>query len=616
MITYIDSNSAEKYTALFEEATKDLAAHKITAEINNIDRYLANLPTLAGISSKYVRLPVDEAVFYVDGDTRKITVPKEFSSNGVGIVGDELAEIVYFKIDRYFDIVDLASENMNIYIQWENASGEKGASLAYAKSVEQEEDGNDFVYFGWALTSKITGKAGNVKFNVRILKLENDTNTEGQVIRSVAYSFNTQTATVAIKAGLDYDFTNDDLLIEDSRDLIAGRLLEGNTAHCPQIITNINKIMFKGGTLSVEAQGIQHTAGTDGATHTDAEPVLTYQWFHKPLGATAYERLRDAKGTPIYTPSVTITDSGSYYCTIFATYEIVDGKGLDTEGNEIKLEYHTSTASSNTCVCTVPEPIKLEIKQNLDDKLILAADTNKLTMQMAQQELTLDSGKQVVISDLVCKLAKAGDGTKVADLSTLEFAEVDPTAYTVEKTEEKQSIAEVTVPYSGDTISAVLEVNEDAQGYYKMTVGNMVNNNTVDSDESVICRVTLPAQLPTIPTKNAIKKMNKDGKAVVVKNFQVGDTLYADFEEVGLSDGLDVIWKKVAGQGQDGNVDLDSDEELHDTEDKTIEGVNTRTLTVTAEMGDGSYYFMIHNTLNGTEVTSAPKQVTPVQVNE
>lgn len=613
MITYIDSNSADKYTALFEEAVKDLAAHNVTAEINNIDRYLANLPTLAGISSKYVRLPVDEEVFYVNGDTRKITVPKEFSSNGVGIVGDELAEIVYFKVDRYFDIVDLASENMNIYIQWENASGEKGASLAYAKSVEQEADGNDFVYFGWALTSKITGKAGNVKFNVRILKLENSTNDAGQAIRTVAYSFNTQTATVAVKAGLNYDFTDSELLIEDSRDLVAGRLLEGNTAHCPEITENINKIMFKGGTLSVTAKGIQHSTD-NGDNHSDNAPVLTYQWFHKPLGETAYERLRDANGTPVYTPSITITDSGSYYCTIFATYEIVDSVGLATDGSEIKLEYHTSTASSNTCVCTVPEPIKLAIVKDLNGNLILTEDSKALTMEMEQQNLTLDDGTEAIISDLVCKLYKAGDGSKVDDLSKLEFVEVDSQDYAIIKEENEQEIAGVKVPYSGNTISAQLTVGAAAQGYYKMVVGNMVNNNTVDSDESAICRVTLTAQLPTLDTDYPIKKVNAAGNAIQPKNLEVGDTLRAMFTENGLSDGLTIIWKKVVGKGQDGNVALEDGEE--DREDRIVQESASTDLTITEDMGDGAYYFIIHNELNGTKVDSEPKAVTPVQVNE
>ena len=615
MITYIDSNSADKYTALFEEAVKDLNAHSVAVDkIDTINEYLANLPTLAGISSKYVRLPVDEEVFYVNGDTRKITVPKEFSSNGVGIVGDELAEIVYFKVDRYFDIVDLASENMNIYIQWENASGEKGASLAYAKSVEQEADGNDFVYFGWALTSKITGKAGNVKFNVRILKLENNTNDEGQAIRTVAYSFNTQTATVAVKAGLNYDFTDGELLIEDSRDLVAGRLLEGNTAHCPEITENINKIMFKGGTLNVTAKGIQHTNGVDGANHSDNEPILTYQWFHKPLGETAYERLRDANGTPVYTPSVTITDSGSYYCTIFATYKIVDSRGLDTEGNDIELEYHTSTASSNTCVCTVPEPIKLAIVKDLNGNLILTEDSKALTMEMEQQNLALDDGTEAIISDLVCKLYKAGDGSKVDDLSKLEFVEVDSKDYAVIKEANEQEIAGVTVPYSGNTISAQLTVDADAQGYYKMVVGNMVNNNTVNSDESAICRVTLAAQLPTLDTEYPIKKVSAAGSAIQPKNLAVGDTLRAMFTENGLSDGLTVIWKKVVGKGQDGNVSLEDGEE--DKEDRIVQESTSTDLIITEDMGDGAYYFIIHNELNGTKVDSEPKAVTPVQVNE
>ncbi len=103
MITYVNSKEAK----LFELAAKDLGQQSL-----DIDQYLDKLGELKAISPKYVRLPLyeegheDEEIFEIDANARAIKIPASFSKNGVGVVSDELAEIVWFKINRYFDIKD------------------------------------------------------------------------------------------------------------------------------------------------------------------------------------------------------------------------------------------------------------------------------------------------------------------------------------------------------------------------------------------------------------------------------------------------------------------------------------------------------------------------------
>ena len=43
-------------------------------------------------------------------------MPENFAKYGVGVQGDEIAEILYFSIDRFFDAIDLAEKE--ILIQW------------------------------------------------------------------------------------------------------------------------------------------------------------------------------------------------------------------------------------------------------------------------------------------------------------------------------------------------------------------------------------------------------------------------------------------------------------------------------------------------------------------
>jgi hypothetical protein len=140
MITYVNSSNAEKYSVLFSAATQSLlAAGKLQpmkqngqpvkddtgltiAEdpITTVEQYFSYLPDLIALGAsdkvydalraegrRYTMLPLDEAAFTVDANTRAITVPPEFLANGVGVQGDKYAEILYFVVDRFFDISDL-----------------------------------------------------------------------------------------------------------------------------------------------------------------------------------------------------------------------------------------------------------------------------------------------------------------------------------------------------------------------------------------------------------------------------------------------------------------------------------------------------------------------------
>jgi hypothetical protein len=149
MITKINSKVADKYTVLFEKATTELKNNVKTAEaiqkrindansklpetetpfdfdtfgIGSLNEYFAMLQDLVNIESLteeekafYLRLPLDEDVFAINADTRVITVPANFARNGVGVQGDESAEVLYFTIDRYFDSMDLARSDVDIRI--------------------------------------------------------------------------------------------------------------------------------------------------------------------------------------------------------------------------------------------------------------------------------------------------------------------------------------------------------------------------------------------------------------------------------------------------------------------------------------------------------------------
>ena len=106
MITYVNNLNAAKYSALFDRATVDLKANGDIVDdsaITSLEEYFAYIKNLSKLDKKYTILPVDEELFEIDANSRVITVPASFKKNGIGVQGDEIAEIIYFKIDRFFE---------------------------------------------------------------------------------------------------------------------------------------------------------------------------------------------------------------------------------------------------------------------------------------------------------------------------------------------------------------------------------------------------------------------------------------------------------------------------------------------------------------------------------
>ena len=157
-------------------------------------------PYRATSGRRYAILPLDEEHFEIDANSRIITVPADFRKNGIAVKGDQVAEIVYFRIARYFDFMDL--NNTEIFIQWEhtgeNGNTFKGVSTEWVRDIESDPD---YLIFGWALDSGteaepgITANSGTVKFSVHFV-VRNETGT------GLEYSLNTLEASASVNKTL------------------------------------------------------------------------------------------------------------------------------------------------------------------------------------------------------------------------------------------------------------------------------------------------------------------------------------------------------------------------------------------------------------------------------
>lgn len=169
-------------------------------------------------------LPLDEPHFVINSNTRAITVPSDFKKSGIAVQGDDLAEVVYFEIDRYFDAVDF--NNCEIYIQWELPKTKtQGVSPAYTKDISSQPGK---LIFGWPISDAITQNSGTMKFSVQFYQLDDENS------KKLKYSFNTLTAQVNVQSSIGIDITN---LKDEQIDKIGNRLI--NRIHDGEVVGGI-----------------------------------------------------------------------------------------------------------------------------------------------------------------------------------------------------------------------------------------------------------------------------------------------------------------------------------------------------------------------------------------
>lgn len=118
----------------------------------------SNAPTQTAIL-----LPKDEKIFEVNLNTRKINVPKFLS-----VEKDHQAETVYFKFDRYYDLIDLT--NMGCVIEYINAAGDSYIyPVPFYDKTTLISEGK--VLIPWCIQGPATEKAGTVKFAIRFYSI-------------------------------------------------------------------------------------------------------------------------------------------------------------------------------------------------------------------------------------------------------------------------------------------------------------------------------------------------------------------------------------------------------------------------------------------------------------
>lgn len=211
----ITKDNYRLYEGLFADINKALGYNE-TNGILDIGDYFMELDNIkklynAGEGDGYwFILPRDEELFEIDANSRTIKVPTDFNKNGIGVQGDCNAEVIYFSVDRYFDLADLYQKE--ILIQYELPNGDKHLAATIFKTLKFQDNK---VVFGWVITDDMTENAGNIKFSVRFYDRNKDKT-------KLLYSFSTLTAVVKVNASLEFNIDSEDeissILIDAGRE--------------------------------------------------------------------------------------------------------------------------------------------------------------------------------------------------------------------------------------------------------------------------------------------------------------------------------------------------------------------------------------------------------------
>lgn len=227
-------------------------------------------------------LPLDEEPFEIDANKRTISVPSVFKS-GVSVKGDIAAETLIFRIDRYFDAMDLNS--CDIFVQWQRGNDESHQWVTPIEDLIDIQSEPGKIIFGWPLSGKVTEEAGQIKFSVRFVKDNGAT-----------YSFSTLIQTININTGLNYDIDNTqaDSVASDLFDSIItnSETSVGVPAAKPILDKNLDPAI----NYYIDDTSLTNTL----AVHANVADsgIVTYDWFYSDVEDSVGQKIEDASSTP------------------------------------------------------------------------------------------------------------------------------------------------------------------------------------------------------------------------------------------------------------------------------------------------------------------------------
>lgn len=321
----------------------------------------------------YVRVPFNEVTFKINSETRIITIPKDFNTNGVGVVGDHMAEFLWFEVDRFFDLTDLMTTD--IKINWCNlANKENIYSLTpFAKYCDNEK-----MYFGWYISELASAAAGTIEFEVHMYKQDNG--------GTYTFSLHTQPAKITIKPAIKFesDIYQDDIdsTVVYSRPIYSGIVDYVNAAE-PIFTENLTRgeydLVDGARTFIVAAYSPDNIGSGNAGT---AEIQFHWYWNDIPFttgGANIDEtplHLQEEKEVIITAGTSLSQDYGTVYTSTLQTN--VPGRYRCYVGNKIVAQENVNYGGVRTVqtpTVTIAPATQIAITPNMNNAVVYIGDT-------------------------------------------------------------------------------------------------------------------------------------------------------------------------------------------------------------------------------------------------
>lgn len=163
------------------------------------EEYNKNLSLLLNANAPvFAQLPAVENIYNIDAATREIDSPDYIS-----VERDHKSETLYFAIDRYVGYMDLASTSCIITYRNEEAKIAKYYCVPfydiYTFSKEKK------MLIPWCIDAAVAAKAGKVTYSFQFFKISETNDENGQPVKVLSYSLNTQPGSSRIKQGMEID---------------------------------------------------------------------------------------------------------------------------------------------------------------------------------------------------------------------------------------------------------------------------------------------------------------------------------------------------------------------------------------------------------------------------
>lgn len=290
MIINVESNK-NGYLDLFRKSYKLIHADAGPDDrFSSIEEFFANFGDIVDLDRNYlIRLPIEEPVLAIDANKR--TIDTTLFSKCTNVQSDQMAEILVFSIDRYFDYKDLADPQMQFWVQW-TVVDDKGNLIEKATEITLKDTETEpgKIRFGWPLSNVITMHTGKIQFAVRIFEkadvVEFDQLGNEITVNKVVYSFNTLPAALTIQKALQPEL-NDDTAINRPNGLFHHIVRNSQYAGKDVLLPQTPSFDTPGLPLPPDASLVNNTLTLMAQAVTGDTSFIDYTWYHVPVGATS-----------------------------------------------------------------------------------------------------------------------------------------------------------------------------------------------------------------------------------------------------------------------------------------------------------------------------------------